>query len=79
MPAAMLAKSQRDNSLKAWPGSKARSISQPALLKTSTIGSSPSRAALPSSQPVIWKAPSPTSTSGRWPVATCKPRAAGTP
>ena len=37
-----------------------RSISQLALLNSTTTGSIPRRRQLPSSQPVIWKAPSPT-------------------
>ena len=42
---------------------------QAVLLNSNTIGFSPRRLQLPSSHPVIWKAPSPTSTSGRLPLA----------
>ena len=64
MAAAISAKRQSSRSLNADSGWKARSISQLVLLNRITIGSIPSRRQLPSSQPVIWKAPSPTRISG---------------
>ena len=41
------------------------------------IGLQPNAAACEISGPVIWNAPSPTSTSGRRPLDTCRPSAAG--
>ena len=52
---------------------------QPPLFTSTTIGVSPWRGACEISEPVIWKAPSPVSTSGRAPVPICAPIAAGTP
>ena len=58
-------------------GDTGRKIPQPELFTRTTMGDRPRAGACEISGPVIWKPPSPHSTSGRRPVPICAPIAAG--
>ncbi len=59
-------------------GVTGRKMPQPELLTSTTMGERPRIGAWEISGPVIWKAPSPHSTSARLPVPISAPIAAGT-